>query len=62
LDILVSVWLLVVFARPILAISLVLIVLRAHPVFLRVVPQNTSGKPFLLIKFRTLASDPNERN
>jgi lipopolysaccharide/colanic/teichoic acid biosynthesis glycosyltransferase len=60
LDILVAAGLLIVFAIPILFIALLLLLTQGRPVFLRQRRPGYLEKPFVLIKFRTMAPDPNE--
>lgn len=59
-DILVSAVLLAVFLLPILLISLILIVTQGRPVLLRQRRPGYLERPFVLIKFRTMTTDPNE--
>jgi lipopolysaccharide/colanic/teichoic acid biosynthesis glycosyltransferase len=60
LDVAVSVVLLALFCIPILLISIVLIATQGRPVFLWQRRPGYLEKPFTLIKFRTMARDPNE--
>lgn len=60
LDIVLSLFLLAVFSLPILLISLVLILTQGRPVFFRQRRPGYLEKPFLLTKFRTMVTDPNE--
>ena len=59
-DIVVAACLLVVFAVPILLLSLLLLLTQGSPVFLRQRRPGYLDKPFVLVKFRTMAPDPND--
>ena len=59
-DFVSSIGLLVVCAVPILLICLLLIFTQGRPVFFRQRRPGRHEKPFVLIKFRTMATDPNE--
>ena len=59
-DISLAIALLAFFALPMLAISLILLVVQGPPVFFRQRRPGYLEKSFLLIKFRTMATDPNE--
>jgi lipopolysaccharide/colanic/teichoic acid biosynthesis glycosyltransferase len=59
-DIVSSIGLLIVCAVPILLICLLLIFTQGRPVFFRQRRPGRHEKPFVLIKFRTMATDPNE--
>jgi lipopolysaccharide/colanic/teichoic acid biosynthesis glycosyltransferase len=60
LDVVVAACLLILFAIPILLIALVLLLTQGRPVLLRQRRPGYLEKPFVLIKFRTMAPDPNE--
>jgi sugar transferase EpsL len=59
-DIVLSVALLALLALPILSISLLLLLLQGPPVFFLQRRPGRFEKPFLLVKFRTMSTDPNE--
>jgi lipopolysaccharide/colanic/teichoic acid biosynthesis glycosyltransferase len=60
IDVAFSASLLLMFALPIAVISMVLLVLQGGPVFFRQRRPGYLEMPFMLIKFRTMTTDPNE--
>ena len=59
-DVVVAACLLLAFALPILLLALLLLATQGSPVFLRQRRPGYLEKPFVLVKFRTMAPDPNE--
>ena len=59
-DVMLSAGLLVILALPIALISIVLIGTQGRPVFFRQRRPGYREQPFVLIKFRTMTTDPNE--
>ena len=60
LDIIVSFCVLFVLALPMLLIYLALLMTQGRPIFFRQRRPGYQEKPFLIVKFRTMTSDPNE--